>query len=39
MSISWICWPSSAESTPNLVLASGNKPATAVSVFPAVDVL
>jgi hypothetical protein len=39
MSMSWSCWLSSAESAPRLMLVSGNKPATAVSVFPAVDVL
>jgi hypothetical protein len=38
MSTSWSCPLSSSESTPNLML-SGTKSATAVSVFPGVDVL
>jgi hypothetical protein len=39
MSMPWNCWSSSADSTANFMFVSGTEPATAVSVFPAVDVL
>jgi hypothetical protein len=39
MSMSRSCSSSSAESTPNLILVSGTKSATAVSAFPGVVLL